>query len=251
MPILEFHEAKWIRLFDDLRCDPHLKGRIAGLFLSVPATDARSILYVGKATAGEWYRDDSVIGPPFPADEQTNNARVRKRHELTKEFIEGTAKECSRGGFWPFARELNAAMASRWGSPTENSLRHITWTNICKIGTLKGNPGGPLFEKQRGLALETLRQEIELYRPRLICFVTWSYKWELVKEVVGQPLDESWDQTLNEDWMWSRAATGELPAVLLTGHPQAKSREHRRKWVKKAVELLDDAQYSYSAGSGG
>lgn len=241
MSHLESFEAKWIKLFDELRCDHLLKDQIAAPFLSIPATDARSILYVGKATSGDYYRDDAAFGPPFPSNGQAMDERIRERHEVTRDFIENEAPHYG-GGFWPFARELNTALANRWHCPTTPPLQHITWTNICKVGALEGNPRGVLFEKQRNLAADTLRDEIRLYRPQLICFVTWDYEWDLVKEIIDQPQDESWDRSSNDQYMWSHPATGELPGVLLTGHPQGKPREFRHKWIAKALELLDETE---------
>jgi hypothetical protein len=242
MSSLESLEAKWISLFDELRCDPQLKDQISGPFLSAPATDARSILYVGKATFGNFYRDDSASA------KLTIEEKIRERHEVTRHFIKEEAPHYP-GGFWPFARELNTALANRWKSPAGGPLQHITWTNICKIGALNGNPSGVLFEKQRNLAADTLREEISSYHPLLICFVTWGYEWDFVKEVVDQPKDESWDKTRNEDYMWSRPATGALPGILLTGHPERKPSELRQKWVTRSLELLDETERTRSAVS--
>lgn len=172
---LESSDAKWINLFDNLRCDPQLKDQVAAPFLSVPAADARCILYIGKATSGDFYRDDSAFA------RLTIEERIRERHEVTRDFIKEKAPDY-RGGFWPFARDLNAAFANKWRSHITSPLQHIMWTNICKIGALKGNPRGVLFEKQRNLAADTLRDEIRLSSLKLIWFVTWDYEWASSKK---------------------------------------------------------------------
>jgi len=169
---LDTIETKWIELFDDLRSDAKTKDQLAALFLSVPALDSRSILYVGKATAGPWGKTPSG----------SNEARIKQRHEYTKKFLAETAPTYN-SGFWQFARELDAEAAKKWKNANPKPLQHIAWTNVCKIGALKGNPRGLLFRRQRELSIETLRQEITLYKPRLICFVTWNYEWSVVKEV--------------------------------------------------------------------
>jgi hypothetical protein len=109
--------------------------------------------------------------------------------------------------------------------PLSGPLQHITWTNICKIGTLKGNPSGFLLKEQSDLAIETLRHEIELYNPQLICFVTWDYGWNLVKAALGDPSDASWDQTGNAESIWYKPPKSGLPGALLTGHPERKRTE--------------------------
>jgi hypothetical protein len=240
MTNLESLEREWIDLFDDLRLEPETSAKIAAPFLSIRATEERSILYVGKATAKDWYRDDYAFGPPHPSDKETTNARIKERHGCARKFVQKVAPTYN-SGFWQFARELSAEAAKKWNVPLGSPLQHITWTNICKIGALKGNPSGVLFSRQRDLAIETLRQEVKVYEPQLICFVTWDYAWDLVKKVFGDHTDESWDQTRNEEWMWFRAATDGIPTALLIGHPERKPEELRKRWLNKALELLPGA----------
>ena len=236
---LELLEANWIGLFDELRHTAEIKDQIAAPFLSIPPTEARSVLYVGKATAQDWYRDDTAFGCPCNGDSNALRARLQERHEVTREFIANVAPTYN-SGFWQFARELNAVAARRWKVPLSNCLQHITWTNICKVGALTGNPSGSLFNKQRDLAIETLRQEIESYKPQLIYFATWNYAWVLVKEVFGDLSDERWDQSGNGERIWLRQRTDGIPPVILTGHPERKTREIRVKWLNKVSELLPD-----------
>ena len=239
MTSLELVQAKWIELFDHLRSDLKFKNQIAAPFLSVPATEGRSILYVGKATAKDWYRNDTAFGPPCPSDGEAVNTRIKERRECTKEFVQKEAPKYN-SGFWQFARELNTEAAKKWKLPPRTPLQHIAWTNICKIGALKGNPSGLLFRMQRDLAVETLRQEIKIYKPQLVLFVTWDYGWDLVKAVFGDSTDKAWDQTGNEDLVWRRAVADELPPALLTGHPERKRQELRRKWLNQISELLPE-----------
>lgn len=230
-------ESRWIELFDELRCLPTIKDWIAAPFLSVRATDDRTILYVGKATAKDWYRDDNVFGPPHPGDRRAMNARIKERHDCAKEFLENVAPTYN-SGFWQFARQLGAEAAKKWDVPLRNPLQHITWTNICKIGILKGNPSGFLLKKQRDLAIETLRYEITTYNPRLIYFATWDYAWDMVKEVFGDSTDDEWDRSGDEEWIWCRPATDGLPVVILTGHPERKRTDLRKRWLSQVSELL-------------
>ncbi len=232
-------ERKWIELFDELRCAADTKDKIAAPFLSIRAAEERSILYVGKATAKDWYRDDSAFGPPHPINKEAMDARVKERYECAQEFVQNVAPTYN-SGFWQFARELSAEAAKKWKVPFESPLQHITWTNICKIGALKGNPRGLLFSKQRDLAIETLREEINLYKPQLICFVTWNYAWDLVREVFGDSTDEFWDQARNDEWIWCRRPRDGMPTALLTGHPERKPENLRKKWLNTARELLPE-----------
>jgi hypothetical protein len=165
------------------------------------------------------------------------NERREERHECTKKFL---VKEAPRynSGFWYFAKELNTEAAKKWNQPVTHPFQHITWTNICKIGALKGNPRGFLLKKQQEIAVETIRLEIELYKPQLICFVTWDYAFDLVKKVIDDPDDASWNTTENEQWLWWRESTAELPPILLIGHPERKPLKFREGWLEKFRILL-------------
>lgn len=234
---LESIGSQWIDLFDELCCAPNIKDQIAAPFLSIPAPDMRSVLYVGKATSKDGPGGDAPFGQPYPGDKQARGARIKERREATKKFLEEIAPTYN-SGFWQLAGELNVAIAKAYELPAATTLRHITWTNLCKIGALKGNPSGLLFRRQRDLAVETLRVEIELYKPQLIWFATWDYGWDLVKQVFGDSADESWDQTGNEEWFWLRRATDGFPAALLTGHPERKGAQLRSVWLSRAMKFL-------------
>lgn len=234
MPNLESLETRWIQLFDEL-CRSHRidSAQIAAPFFSIRAVEARSVLYVGKATAKDWYRDDfcgqSLLG--------NMKERRKERHGCTKNFLVEEAPHYN-SGFWYFAKVLNTEAAKRWNQSVTNPFQHITWTNICKIGALKGNPRGFLLKQQRDLAFETLRLEIELYKPQLICFVTWDHEIDVVRRIIDDPNDASWDKAENEQWLWWRDATAKLPPILLTGHPERKSLKDRERWLKKFWDLL-------------
>jgi|HubBroStandDraft_4_1064222.scaffolds.fasta_scaffold19994_3 hypothetical protein len=234
MPNLASLEARWIELFDEL-CSSHSvdSAQIAAPFFSVPATEVRSLLYIGKATAKDWNRDDFFSLSPL--------ANMKERREqgrkFTKTFLTKYAPSYN-SGFWHFAKVLNTEAAKKWNRPVKNPFQHITYTNLSKIGALKGNPRGFLLKEQRELAFETLRLEIELYKPELICFVTWDHEIDVVRRIIDDPNDASWNKAENNHWLWWRAATAKLPPILLTGHPQGKSLKDRERWLKKFWSLL-------------
>jgi hypothetical protein len=234
MSNLESLETRWIELFDEL-CRSHSidSAQIAAPFFSVPAEGPRSLLYVGKATLKDWGRDD------FCGQSRRLNMKERReqRRKFTKDFLAEHAPHYN-SGFWHFAKELNIKAAKKWNQPLKNPFQHITCTNICKIGALKGNPRGFLLKEQRDLAFETLRLEIELYKPQLICFVTWDHEMDMVRRVIDDPNDASWDKAENDQWLWWRDATAKLPPTLLTGHPERKSLKDRERWLKKIWGLL-------------
>lgn len=224
MASLDSIQTKWIELFEDLSSDPKMKHRVASPFLSVSAFNARSILYVGKATRGRWGKT-----PCGSTREQ-----IRRGREFTTKFLTNDAPRYN-SGFWRFARKLSAEASKKWGLPTENAVQHIAWTNILKIGARKGNPHGLLRQRQEDLAVETLRCEIESARPKLIYFVTGDYDYDVIGKLIGDTKHRSWKK---RQGMWWRLPADGLPAVLWTYHPQGKSKETLHKWLRMASELL-------------
>jgi len=82
-------ETKWIELFNGLNDDPNFRDRIAAPFLSVPPEDARSILYIGKATSGEWYKHDYLCHPSLHAREKTSKRQDRREARMHKTIPAG------------------------------------------------------------------------------------------------------------------------------------------------------------------
>jgi hypothetical protein len=103
--------AKWIELFDSWRSDPARSNLIAAI--SVPPADKRTILYVGKATSKDRYRDDKIFGPPSSGKDAAE-ARIKERHRCTRKFLAEEAPTYS-SGFWRLAKEINTEAAAKWG----------------------------------------------------------------------------------------------------------------------------------------
>jgi hypothetical protein len=237
---LESLESRWIQLFDDLRCDTTMDpNEIAAPFLSVRTADRRSILYVGKATAKDWYKDDSPNWV-LNLDSTAGMAeKISERYGCTEEFLREYAPTY-RSGFWDFARDLNAQAAKKWKTVPDTPLQHITWTNIFKIGALIGNPKVRLRARQEELAIETLRTEILVYEPEIIYFATGDYGDDIVGRVLEDPNRTLWDQSKSTEGLWWRGSMDGLPPVIWTYHPQGKSRQQRDTWLNRALGLLPE-----------
>jgi hypothetical protein len=226
MSHLDEIQREWLELFFRLK-DIH-GDRIAAPFLSVPPAkydpaSAPSVLYVGQATAGEWYRDEFCESPT-----------VDERRTRTTRFLEECVKTgCYRTAFWRFALNLSARFAEIASGAIE-PLQNIVWTNISKIGVCSGNPRGACLKSQRELSIRTLRFEIKEYRPALIVFVTGNYGKDVVGEIISDPDETRWMWECKNDWFWWRPSMDELPPVLWTGHPRSKSREEIQRWLEKA-----------------
>ena len=249
---IESLQEKWIELFDSLSTDSIIDpDAIAAPFISVPATDPNAILYVGKATAKDWYRDD--INPHWPLRHGCAASMAEKlaeRRSCTQEFVATVAPTYS-SAFWGFARKLSSLAAVKWKVPVLSPLQHIAWTNAFKIGTLAGNPERRLREKQHTLAIETLTAEIETYRPRLIYFATGDFADDIIGAAIGDPSHEHWHKGVDDPGLWWREASGGLPPAVWTYHPQGASKVQTDRWVSEAIRLLpeiDDSNCLKSTG---
>ncbi len=224
-------ELNWLSLFDSFG-HPPVRGRIAAPFLSVPPADydpiaVPSILYVGKATAGSWCRRSFLRSPT-----------VKERHQCTADFLEGWVKTGRyNSAFWRFARALSERLAVATHS-TIQPLQNLVWTNICKIGVLRGNPTGKILRAQSELAVASLRSEIKMYRPRLVVFVTGDYAEQLVDGVVGDCEQKTWHKERGHELFWWRKPIGNIPAVLWAYHPERKSLSTLETWLQQALRLV-------------
>jgi hypothetical protein len=215
--------VRWLRLYEDLYEDPRLRRRLAAPFLSLPPAGhdpaSFSILLVGRATRGPWCGTRNPSGT------------VASRIEATRRFLQMNYSS----PFWRFARELSSRIANVRREEPREHWENLVWTNVCKLGEIRDNPSGEVFDRQRDLAVKTLRLETETYRPNLIKFATgdWADAW--VAEVVGEPTTSPWREA---DTLWWLESTTKQPAVLWTKyHPQGTSRRVREAWLRKAKLL--------------
>lgn len=233
MVSLDQLQGAWVKLFFEARTNPNIDpDRLAAPFLSVPPAryDPKtipSILCVGKATSGDWDLADFLLSPT-----------IEQRRECSIDFLENYVKPKKYdSAFWRFQRDMSRQVALHYGSDIE-PLQNIVWTNICKLGVLTGNPEGAYYDFQCVLALDTLRSEIETYRPSLVVLVTNDYGEGLIRKVADDPDDSLWHKEKEKLGFWWREPTLKIPAMLWTYHPERKPQELLQAWIKQACILV-------------
>jgi len=212
-------QSECIELFYEMRKRAP-KGRLAAPFLSVRESnwavgEVRPILFVGKATDGDWKEDK------FRAC--ARDRRVEERLRASRDFV-GAMRSRPKSAFWRF-----------WNSLGHRGLP-VIWTNLAKIGVTSGNPRGWYLEAQCDLAVKTLEAEVKEYNPILVVLVTSDYAKDQI--VYRKWPQKNWtvsDYDLSTCWI--NASDGE-PAVLWTDHPQGKRAEKVSYWLGKACSLL-------------
>jgi hypothetical protein len=205
-------KARWKKLHQELFV-LHPKISLAGLFVHyVPPgyfENSRRILYIGKATAGEFLDENA------PAKWFNRNS----------------------GGFWSFARRM-----SKCANPDCANLSNLAWSNLFKIGKSRGNPNGKLAAAQKSLAVETLRAEIRCLKPTLVVCVAAGYQDHIFYDVLGikQNIDDGFVEEFYGKWaFYSRPAYGEWPPILWMSHPQGKTRDYLEAGERIAQKLME------------
>lgn len=205
---------QWTALHSELSPERLGRERLAGLFLGhrpekYEDQDKRVFLF-GKSTAGEFAEDDA--------------------HER---FFNGTSS------FWHFARQL-----SRIAGGDGGSLSNLAWSNVCKIGVVKGNPGMSLQLAQWELACRTLAYEVDIWRPHLAVFVSEGFADQIVYDAFGITKGANNDfetkSSDNGDFYYRERIAGGTPAMLWVQHPQGKQSARTDEWLAEAEILLND-----------
>lgn len=201
---------RWEDLREELAATE--RWQLAGLFRGHEGPEFRDapkkILYVGKATAG-----------PFDTEDASEKAFG-----------------CNRGPFWSFAKRLSRLAG---GNPEE--LGGVAWSNLCKIGTVTGNPDDALVNKQAELAVQTLRQEWIELQPSLVVCVAVGYQEQLVYRAFGviQDHGDGFEEVpCPGSNLWRRPALGGMPAFLWMKHPQGKVSEYLDAAESVAKQML-------------
>jgi hypothetical protein len=222
-PLEELWEA-WMEKFRRMNRDPKFAGNLNGPHITFKPDgydlERKTVLYVGKALGNRTRNGD------LPSPEACQNEFRR--------FLEDVVSGEYGSAFWNFALELSQRLAAQEGP----RLRNLVWSNICKIGVQKGNPGKEIFEEQKCLAIETLRAEIKYYKPSVVMWVTGNYRAEVVGQVVEDPNEEHWEKSPEDEGVFFRGRMHSLPAMLWTYHPQGPDRNHDL-WIREACKLLN------------
>lgn len=223
-------QLKWIQLYDEL--GGNFESQVlAAPFVSMPeesskGASVRPILLVGKATAGHWDKGnfDSMKDQPL-------TERLKERSDRTlKHLKEIRGEDLNSSAFWRFWRSLGQIS------------QPVIWTNLAKIGVCRPegdnrskNPEGDFLTCQEELAQETLRAEMEEYKPALVVLVTSTYAAQEIAHPVFGPKN-IWRTP--DDSIWWQERTQTQPPVLWVDHPERKPNNAIDCWLEKARELI-------------
>ena len=208
-----------------------LEGSLAAPFWSAADESYRSFrlrfMLVGRATSGS-YDQDAFLSQL----KKSSSYALLGRKELNRRLVEDHRKSS------PFWRAFVAgSRLCGEGGRFENAV----WTNLNKIGYAGRDVDDDLFHKQEQLAEDTLRAEIDEYRPTAIHFAVGTLGGQCIFRATGT-MDEDW-QRLGEVGSPEREIwfinSRKLKAVW-TRHPNRAKRQLVQSWTTKLAELIGE-----------
>ena len=180
------------------------------------------ILFVDGATRD--YSEDRVA---------TYEGAIQRDIEIAKNFL---AKR--QTPFWQFSYDVLCGVLERCKGASSNLHDLIGWSNLVKIGDIKGNPTQESLEKQAGLCIEQLRVEIAALRPDAIVLPTSN----CAEDEILYPLFH------RDGWNWNSADYDRVAfkrdpetgtPVVWTNHPQSMGPSgYRTAATRMTVELV-------------
>lgn len=250
---LRDNELKYIELYKDLLSRRDLDAnRLAAPFISSPMEgyweSPLRVMYVGKATGGEWGYDVFSFEELAFQGGIEPTAFLDKTKSCTRKFLGWVGEGRYNPAFWRFAHKLSQE-AYAIGGTTGRPLANLLWTNVAKLGVKEGNPGGQYLWSQVDLARAMLKAEVQHYRPHAIVICTGIYangegnSPDIVHSVFGSVDLKDWQKPVDTLW-WRPSSLHEFglkndhtPIVVsIIDHPQGKRREVVEKWIDVIAE---------------
>lgn len=227
--------CEWIELHSVLEKGMKEEGALeklptAPFFSAASNRHRKQILFVGKATDGDWCPDSYGS-----ALRKSRDDAISERLRCNRKFVQSVGNKTA---FWALFHRLT-------GISQEFGLEGGIWSNVAKIGSKKGNPSGLLLSAQADLAERTLRAEVEEYQPELIFFVAGSDAFmsriilralNLTSAEAAWSISERAEPEAGVRDVWWRNTT---PPVLWTQHPQGKQSRETGYWLTKAKSLVN------------
>jgi len=166
-------------------------------------------LFIGQCTRG--YGDADIAD--FDA--------ARKRGE---EIVQSDFFPSGRTAFWRFARGVMRGIASRLEHDAADDdtrlAASVGWSNLAKVGDVKGNATLPAICVQAELCVSALHAEVERMRPDAVVVATGEYaRAEIFDRVFGA---EGWTPAPYKegDVYLKRGAALGVPIIAWTAHPR-------------------------------
>jgi hypothetical protein len=186
-------------------------------------------MLVGRATSGCYDAAESDSQLMVSPRDALTERKALNRHIVKNKTIG------RKSSFWHAF-----VTGSRYCGETE-TFENAVWSNLTKIGFTNRDVDNDLFHSQEELAENTLRAELEEYKPTIVHFAVNTLGGQCIlratatKKEDWTPLSVSITDPLNSIWFLN---SGKLKAIW-TRHPNRARRELVQAWSNKLQELVD------------
>ena len=191
------------------------------------------LLFVGKATDGWVLPADEYDESKFFHDQDNGLANIKDQMVWVEEASKNRGHEAhshAKSHFWRFIKSITQEAHN----VIDGYSNYIAWTNLYKLSLERGNPPQALKTAQFDACVRILREEIKLFEPTHIVFLTT--RWEhpfLVK--LG--LNEYGDEICSELPLWiQKDAQGRY--YIQTVHPERKPKDIISRLKSEIIKLI-------------
>ena len=131
-----------------------------------PVEEDAGIMFYGRATNG-WVTFESDVDKLFDMD-FTDRIFCRDDQMRWVENLAGNTGgyNTNNSAFWRVIRRTASAFYA------ENPLRHVVWSNVCKVAPDGANPSDALYYAQLPSARAIMQREIEIFSPKHVVLLT-------------------------------------------------------------------------------
>jgi hypothetical protein len=198
-----------------------LPQRPASAFMPV-SEHQPDILFIGQASSGMLYE-----GKEQPDYQEA----VKQSTEMLAWFLESPRRK----SFWSCVHRIK--------DQVERILAHdirIGWSNLCKIGTIDGNPSIDMQLAQSELCVSALQEELLLAKPKITVFLTGDFGIEkILYPAVGTT---DWRNNVSSEDRIAVKVHPQLGRLLWSYHP-------RDRWALEHMYELEGFLAGYTAAT--
>lgn len=132
-----------------------------------PVQSHSGIVFYGRATNG-WVTTDNDADKLF---DTTYKDRIFARDDQMQWVYDcagaNNRYNTNRSAFWRIIRQV-----ARGFHPSDEELRHVCWSNVCKIAPDGANPDNELYRIQLDVCRRIMRKELEIFSPKHVVMLT-------------------------------------------------------------------------------